>query len=220
MSPLYHELRNGLLAVCDEREAHAIALAVLEEVFGVARIDVYADKVRHFSDEERLHLQNILCRLQENTPLQYITGYAAFCGRRFEVSDAVLIPRPETEELVAAALESTPRRLLDVGTGSGCIAISLALALPRSSVEAWDLSADALEVARRNARRLGAEVRFYPALACLGRNRLERGGRLVVEVNSAYGRETAALFKAEGYRDISLRKDLWGKDRIVSAFLE
>ena len=158
MSPLYHELRNGLLAVCDEREAHAIALAVLEEVFGVARIDVYADKVRHFSDEERLHLQNILCRLQENTPLQYITGYAAFCGRRFEVSDAVLIPRPETEELVAAALESTPRRLLDVGTGSGCIAISLALALPRSSVEAWDLSADALEVARRNARRLGAEV--------------------------------------------------------------
>lgn len=276
MSPLYHELRNGLLAVCDEREAHAIALAVLEEVFGVARIDVYADKVRHFSDEERLHLQNILCRLQENTPLQYITGYAAFCGRRFEVSDAVLIPRPETEELVAAALESTPRRLLDVGTGSGCIAISLALALPRSSVEAWDLSADALEVARRNARRLGAEVRFemcdvkaapaagrrfdlivsnppyicekeradmerrvsdyephmalfvpdndplrfYRALACLGRNRLERGGRLVVEVNSAYGRETAALFKAEGYRDISLRKDLWGKDRIVSAFLE
>ena len=87
-------------------------------------------------------------------------SYAAFCGRRFEVSDAVLIPRPETEELVAAALESTPRRLLDVGTGSGCIAISLALALPRSSVEAWDLSADALEVARRNARRLGAEVRF------------------------------------------------------------
>ena len=63
-------------------------------------------------------------------------------------------------------------------------------------------------------------LRFYRALACLGRNRLERGGRLVVEVNSAYGRETAALFKAEGYRDISLRKDLWGKDRIVSAFLE
>ncbi|TAN21201.1 MAG: peptide chain release factor N(5)-glutamine methyltransferase [Acidobacteria bacterium] len=98
------------------------------------------------------------------TPLQYITGEQEFYGRRFTVSPAVLIPRPETEMVVEAALERTPAnppvRVLDVGTGSGCIAVTLALERPRAQVMATDVSASALEVAQENARRLGASIEF------------------------------------------------------------
>lgn len=98
------------------------------------------------------------------TPLQYITGEQEFYGRRFAVSPAVLIPRPETEMVVAAALERMPPdaavRVLDVGTGSGCIAVTLAMERPRAQVVAADVSAAALGVARENARRLGAKVAF------------------------------------------------------------
>lgn len=275
MSPLYSELRDGLLREYDAGEARAVALLVLEEEFGVPRTDVYAGKVRHFSDAERARLQNISERLQAGEPVQYVTGHAAFMGRRFAVSPAVLIPRPETEELVALALREPARRVLDVGTGSGCVAVSLALELPGAEVEAWDLSDDALAVARTNAAALGAAVRFvrrdalaapeageafdlivsnppyvreseragmerrvaehepamalfvpdddalrfYRALARLGRARLRPGGRLVMEVNAALAGATAALMRAEGYGGVAVSRDAYGRERFVEARL-
>lgn len=144
-----------------------MAFIVLEDGFGVSRTDIYADKVRQFSESERQTFLNMCDRLAAGEPLQYVVGHTAFCGHQFEVTPDVLIPRPETEELVAWAVEtargvsSVARpRLLDAGTGSGCIAISLQLALPKAEVEAWDISQGALRVATRNAQRLHAPVCF------------------------------------------------------------
>lgn len=156
----YNELRRTLLPLYGEGEARAIAFLVLEEAFGIGRTDVYARKVRHFSEEEACRWQNILTRLSAGIPVQYVLGAATFCGRRFGVSSAVLIPRPETEQLVAMAASLSPCRALDAGTGSGCIAVSLALEAEACAVEAWDVSPEALSLAAANARSLGADVRF------------------------------------------------------------
>lgn len=140
-------------------EARAMAFILLEDAFGVSRLDVYADKVRNFSEDERKLLSNILQRLQEGEPLQYVLGNAQFCGLNFRVGPATLIPRPETEELVDWAGKITGP-VLDLGTGSGCIAIAIAHRNPTAQITAWDLSADALEMARENAKHNGVEVRF------------------------------------------------------------
>lgn len=149
------------------REAQTMALMVLEDVFGVSVVDVYADKVRHFSEEEIKRLENISLRLQAGEPLQYVTGRARFDGLSFSVTPATLIPRPETEGLVDLATafvrqNAMPEglRVLDAGTGSGCIAVALARRCQGLQVEAWDLSVAALEVAADNARRHGVEVDF------------------------------------------------------------
>ena len=160
---IYLELKEALSSRCDEREARAIAFLVLEEGFGVSRLDVYADKVRHFSEEEQQRLQIILQRLCHGEPVQYVLGRARFCGMDLKVSPATLIPRPETEELVALAADfagriaddGRPLRVVDGGTGSGCIAIALAAALPTAHVEGWDISEAALAVARDNAAEQG-----------------------------------------------------------------
>lgn len=151
-------------------EARAVAFALLEDAFGVGRTDVYADKVRQFSEEEEQRLRAILQQIAEGRPLQYATGVARFDGRLLRVTPATLIPRPETEELVAWAAERAEamertegarHRLLDVGTGSGCIALSLALRLGEGwKVAAWDIDAETLSVARENARSQGAAVEF------------------------------------------------------------
>ena len=160
-------IRTLLTPLYGEQEARAMAFIVLEDGFGVSRTDIYADKVRQFSESERQTFLNMCDRLSAGEPLQYVIGHTAFCGHQFEVTPDVLIPRPETEELVAWAVETAQGlssaarpRLLDAGTGSGCIAISLQLALPKADVEAWDISQGALCVAERNAQRLHAPVCF------------------------------------------------------------
>lgn len=276
MDALFLQIRNALAARYDGREAHALALLVLEDAFGVGRTDVYADKVRKFSEEETLRLRNILQRLAAAEPVQYVLGRARFDGMELEVTPATLIPRPETEELVEwIASENAGRalRLLDGGTGSGCIAIGLSRRLPLAEVEAWDISEEALAVARRNARAQGADVRFlrrdlleaapaglvfdviasnppyvcerekagmepqvllhephgalfvpdedplrfYRAIAALGRQCLAPGGSVYVEINQAYGKETAAAFRETGYGEVTVRKDQFGNDRMLKA---
>lgn len=166
MWSLYQTLRQILLRNYDESEARSIAFLVLEDAFGIARRDVYADKVIHFSEAEKQRWENILSRLAQGEPVQYVIGHAFFMERPFHVTPATLIPRPETEGLVTLSvglLSSFPSRtlrILDVGTGSGCIAISLKLSLENAEVEAWDISSEALDTARGNAGRLGAEVKF------------------------------------------------------------
>lgn len=171
MSTIYLEIRQALSSHYDEREARAIAFLVLEEAFGVKRLDVYADKVRHFSQEENQRLQIILQRLQGGEPVQHVLGRARFAGMDLRVTPDTLIPRPETEELVehAVRLSATiphggvPLHIVDGGTGSGCIAIALAQRLPEAEVEAWDLSEGALRVAQENAKEQGVEVCFRRA---------------------------------------------------------
>ena len=170
MSKLLTEIMGHLSSRYTPGEARAVAFALLEDAFGVGRTDVYADKVRQFSEEEEQRLRAILQQIAEGRPLQYATGVARFDGRLLRVTPATLIPRPETEELVAWAAERAEamertegarRRLLDVGTGSGCIALSLALRLGKAwQVAAWDIDAETLSVARENARSQGAAVEF------------------------------------------------------------
>ena len=226
-------------------------------------------------------LEDGLSRLLRCEPLQYVLGEAWFLGRRFKLTPAVLIPRPETEEMVDMALRKAgnlsrdagrPLRVLDLCTGSGCIAWSMALGLPQSEVTGLDISPEALSVAssqfdgdnrprfvlsdvldpdclkdggrfdiflsnppyvRESEKALmsrnvldwepglalfvpdGDPLRFYRAEATLAARLLSPGGFGLVEINEAYGREVAGLFRDAGFRDPEVLKDLSGRDRFV-----
>lgn len=158
----YTQLWRSLTPLYAAGEAQAVARTVLEMQFGLTLTDIVCGKVNELSADKEMSLHKIFVRLRQGEPVQYVLGRAEFCGLEFSVSPAVLIPRPETARLVdlAAARISGPKRMLDVGTGSGCIAISLALRCTAATVEAWDISTDALSVAADNAQRLGARVTF------------------------------------------------------------
>lgn len=161
MSEPFRFMRRRLAPLYGEGEARAVALLVLEEAAGLSQTDVYGGKDRHIPEDVRERIANICKRIEGGEPVQYVLGGAWFMGRRFEVTPAVLIPRPETEELVAwAQTLYAGGGILDCGTGSGCIAVSLKSALPEAGVEAWDISPASLAVARRNAARAGAAVDF------------------------------------------------------------
>ena len=148
-------------------EARAIVYALLEDVFGLSKTDVLLGRFEGLSAEEKARFTACATRLSKGEPLQYVVGTAPFGDLRFEVTPATLIPRPETLELVewvvADEQQRPSLRLLDIGTGSGCIAISLAKLLPQAAVSAWDISTDALNVAQRNAQRNGVKVDFKQA---------------------------------------------------------
>lgn len=132
------------------------------EIFGQSSVDYYLDKDIVLSGKDRLILEDILLRLCKFEPIQYIQGVGRFCGCSFNVARGVLVPRPETEELVELMQrEIKPNsRILDVGTGSGCIAITLAKNLPDSDVTAWDISADALAIAKSNSDKFQVRIKF------------------------------------------------------------
>ena len=174
----YQQFWRSLAQTYDEGEAKAIARMVYEVRFGLTLPDLLLGKDTQLSAQQQEELQEIVRRLQKQEPVQYILGQAEFCGRTFHVAPGVLIPRPETEELcrwiVKEAKDKTspqpsPKErepavrkhsILDIGTGSGCIAITLATELPEAQVTAWDISEQALVIARDNARRLNVNVRF------------------------------------------------------------
>ena len=179
-------------------EAKAMARWVLEARFGLSLADVLCGKDKQLSADDQTLLEEIAQRLERAEPVQYVLGWADFCGRRFCVEPGVLIPRPETEELcrwiVADCADSRPR-LLDVGTGSGCIAATLALELPGSRVTAWDVSPDALRQAAANARRLGAGVDFErrDALTTIGAADADRWDLIVSNPPYVCEREAADM---------------------------
>ncbi len=143
-------------------EAQSIFNIALKNRTGMDRAQLALSPDKSFSTAQRADWEQILDRLCAEEPVQYVLGEAFFFGRRFAVNPHVLIPRPETEELVAwIASEAKPdSAILDIGTGSGCIAVSLALELPGSEVSALDVSMEALKVARQNASALGARIQF------------------------------------------------------------
>lgn len=277
MNPLYSYIKQRLVASAyPEGEAAALAKWILAEVFGFSTLELYTDKDTNFPPESRMQLDNILQRLERSEPIQYIIGETSFSGLTFRVTPAVLIPRPETAELVDWIVADHPQsgvRVLDVGTGSGCIAVSLACRLREAAVTAWDVSPQALEVARQNAQNNRAVVefrevdvlqdalpelqvdvlvsnppyitereraemernvldyepglalfvpdddplRFYRRIALLGRDMLVTDGKLYFEINRAFGKETVSMLEDLGYRQVELRKDLSGNDRMVKA---
>ena len=163
MHPYYTHIRQELSGYYADNEASAMAKWILTDVFNLSTLDLYAGKDINFSAEMTSRAADILERLKRYEPLQYIIGETTFDGLSFEVTPAVLIPRPETVELVDWIVADNPQcglRVLDIGTGSGCIPVSLAKRLNSPSVSAWDISAEALKVARRNASRNGVEVCF------------------------------------------------------------
>ena len=159
----YNELWHLLTPLYGDGEAKAIARLVYEVRFGLSFSDICLGKDTQLSANNQKELKGIADRLLEQEPIQYVLGQANFCGRTFMVNEHVLIPRPETEELCQwiNSQDASPRvRLLDIGTGSGCIAITLAAMYPKAEVTAWDISPEALEVARENAKRTHVNVSF------------------------------------------------------------
>jgi release factor glutamine methyltransferase len=167
-------IREALRSAAERLELHHVsngrltAELVLAHVLSVEREYLYAHDDRVLSEQELQMLEDRLYDRISGVPLQYIVGRQEFYGRYFRVNPAVLIPRPETEYIIEAVLElqgtrglpPRPLSIIDVGTGSGCIAVTLALELPGTNVFAGDVSFEALLVARENAATLGAPVRF------------------------------------------------------------
>ena len=159
----YETLWHRLTPLYEISEAKAIVRWVLDVRFGLSMADILCDKVNQLSADDQKELETMTQRLEKGEPVQYIIGMADFCERQFHVAPGVLIPRPETEELcrwITQKNRPSVLSVLDIGTGSGCIAVTLALEMPKAKVTAWDISDETLRIAQKNAQTLGAEVTF------------------------------------------------------------
>lgn len=271
----YNQLISLLQPLYDSRESQAIVRTVLEEQFGMTLTDIVCGKVNELSSESERTLGEIMRRLQAGEPVQYVLGRARFRGQEWTVRPGVLIPRPETEGLVdmvvAAVGDRRGLRVLDVGTGSGCIAISVALERPACEVSAWDIAPEALLTAKENAQRMEASVNvvrqdaltataegrqwdvivsnppyvtcreradmarnvadhepalalfvpdddplcFYRAISRYAAESLTAGGQLFFELNPLYAADTARLMRRDGFSEVAIVKDCYGKDRFA-----
>ena len=268
------QLKSGLTGVAEPQEVQAMIRVICEDVFHYDQVDVALRQESELPDFAPQRIADIIARLRRNEPLQYIVGHALFHGHQFKVTPAVLIPRPETEQLVDLIIDENPAsdlRVLDMGTGSGCIAVSLARALKFPQVDALDVSRDALEVARENAVALKTKVRFfesdmlspqppgrydiivsnppyicwsereamesnvkdyepgqalfvpdndpllfYKAIAPYAAQSLERGGRLYLEINQRFGNEMKRLLEDNGFDEVRIIEDSYGKSRFAT----
>ena len=163
---LFYELVKSITIDESIDEIQSIVYLILENTLALTRTDVLTEREITITSGDDSTIKNIVARINDHEPLQYVLGETEFYGRKFKVNSAVLIPRPETEELVTLVKDhfnttkiSEPR-IIDIGTGAGSIAISLALEIPGAKVFATDVSADALEIARFNTIALGANVNF------------------------------------------------------------
>ncbi|WP_396161085.1 peptide chain release factor N(5)-glutamine methyltransferase [Flavobacterium sp.] len=278
---------NSLKNIQDEQEIESFFFILTEYLHNLKRVDVALNPNFELSDAEVDKWNTILAQLQQEKPIQYITGEAWFYGLRFEVNENTLIPRPETEELVEWILNSSitqhpsPINILDIGTGTGCIPISLKANLPQANVSAIDISEKALEVAKRNAELNKVEINFiqtnilevedlsqlpspiihhpssyniivsnppyvrnlekqeikknvldyephlalfvedtdallfYRKIAQLALKNLSPNGLLFFEINQYLGKETVELLENLGFKNIELKKDIYGNDRMI-----
>ena len=159
----YQQFWQSLTPLYDAGEAQAIVRTVLDVEYGMTLTDIICGKVNELSSDEERNLEEIITRLQNGEPVQYVLGEADFAGRTFHVEPGVLIPRPETAELcqwieeeVSSLKADERKQILDICTGSGCIAITLGLNIPNSEVTGWDISEDALRIAQGNVEILKA----------------------------------------------------------------
>jgi len=269
-----------LRPIYDAGEAESFFYLILEEKHQMKRIDLALNPDLIFSDTEIQYWNSILEQLKKEIPIQYLLGKTSFYGLEFEVNENVLIPRPETEELVEWIIRDcfVPRndkdsKILDIGTGSGCIAISLAKNIPNATVFAIDVSEKALATAKKNAKINGVNVTFiekniletedleqqfdiivsnppyvrelekqeikknvldnephlalfvedndalifYRKIAQLAQKNLAEKGQLFFEINQYLGTETIGLLEKMNFKNIELRKDIYGNDRMIKA---
>ena len=190
----YQQFWQSLTPLYDAGEAQAIVRTVLDVEYGMTLTDIICGKVNELSSDEERNLEEIITRLQNGEPVQYVLGEADFAGRTFHVEPGVLIPRPETAELCqwieedASSLEAdAPKQILDICTGSGCIAITLGLTIPNSEVTGWDISEDALRIAQGNMEMLKAgnvRIEYQDALmlpkAAEAESSLSKGWNIIV----------------------------------------
>jgi release factor glutamine methyltransferase len=273
---LFRDLRKQITLSEDAAEIESMLYLILEHIAGISRSDVISQKAISLTEKEERRIEEVIKRLNTQEPVQYILGKADFFGRVFLVNPSVLIPRSETELLIDEIVKeasTAPGKLLDIGTGSGCIAITLAKELPDKTVIAFDISGAALKTASENATELLAQVDFrktdiltedipfndleiivsnppyvtvsekhsmnsnvlnnephlalfvpdndplvfYKAIAAKGFAALKSGGKIYVEINEQFGKETSDAFQKEGFTMIRIVKDLQGKDRVVVA---
>jgi release factor glutamine methyltransferase len=269
---------SELQTIQEESEIESFFFILTEYLHDLKRIDISLNPDFEVSKTDLEKWNAIISELKTEKPIQYITGEAWFYGYRFEVNENTLIPRPETEELVEWIVESTKLEaeskklnILDIGTGSGCIPISIKKEIPNAIVSAIDVSEKALEVARKNALDNEVEVYFilqnilesesliekydiivsnppyvrnlekqeikknvlayephlalfvedtnallfYRKIAQLALNSLTPNGKLFFEINQYLGKETIELLENLGFKNIELRKDFVGNDRMI-----
>jgi len=279
--------RKELQSIYDEQEIESFFHIILENIHKLKRIDLalHPETVMDYSQIRQW--KNITADLKKQKPIQYILGETEFFGLRFEVDENTLIPRPETEELVEWVIREEGKAgrisLLDIGTGSGCIAVSLAKNLPDAEVFAIDVSDKALATAQKNAEKNNVKVNFinadilkvddlqnlllphthhppffdvivsnppyvrnlekagmqpnvleyephlalfvedtdallfYRKIAQLALKNLNQKGKLYFEINQYLGKETVDLLEGLGFKNVILKKDIYGNDRMVSA---
>ncbi len=271
-------------------EIDSFFFLLLEEYLGFRRVDIVLKSDFKITQETLNLLQSATKQLEQEVPLQYIIGKTEFYGLPFVVNKHVLIPRPETEELVACVVSESSRfktfntstkqttdkkqlKILDIGTGSGCIPISLKKQLPFAKISAIDISEEALSVAKKNAVLNNVDIHFilqdilktvaldqhydiiisnppyvrelekkelknnvlknephvalfvendnplifYAKIAELAKNYLNKNGLLFFEINQYLGTETIDLVNKKGLKNIQLKKDMFGNDRIIVA---
>jgi release factor glutamine methyltransferase len=269
-----------LSSIYDEGEAESFFYLILEKKHQLKRIDLALNIDLFFSKEEIAVWNEILEKLKQEIPIQYILGTTSFYGLEFEVNENVLIPRPETEELVEwvifnnqAIQKSYNLKILDIGTGSGCIAISLAKNLPNANVFAIDVSEKALATAKKNAEINKVKVTFlqkniletndleqqfdiivsnppyvrhlekdeikknvldnephlalfvedhdallfYRKIAELTQKRTSKKAQLYFEINQYLGAEMIDLLEKRNFKNIQLKKDIYGNERMIYA---
>lgn len=157
-SYIHHSLQD----IYPLQELKNLTFIICKDILQLPELDIYLGKDVKLSEEKEQLLKSVIQRLQQHEPIQYVRGTADFYGFSFLVSPGALIPRPETEELVDLIMKETipSPRILDIGTGSGCIAITLNKKIAGSKVEGWDISTAALDIASRNSKELKADVHF------------------------------------------------------------
>ncbi len=164
MKQAFQYIYNSLREIYPDPEIKSISMLLMEKLTGFSRTELLLNKSTTFSAEQRIQLFSLIEKLKKNIPIQYVLGETEFYGINFLVNESVLIPRPETEELVEWIINdikyNSALRILDIGTGSGCIAITLKKHMPFAGVDAFDISEDALEVARSNAEKNNLSVNF------------------------------------------------------------
>lgn len=277
MQNILLHIQSELRGLYPETEIRSFSLLIVGKLTGFSRTEIIVNKNTHFSIEQRQEVESFIEKLKKFVPIQYILGETEFYGHTFNVNTSVLIPRPETEELVDWIRNennlNADVNILDIGTGSGCIAISLKHEFQNASVDAFDISDEALETARSNAERNKLNVTFsrvdilnppdidtkwdiivsnppyvlekekeeilpnvldhephvalfvpdtdpllfYRKIALFTQMHLQPNGKLYFEINRKAGKATVDLLNVLGFRDIELRKDISGNDRMVKA---
>ena len=157
-------IQSELQGLYPEKEIRSFTQLIIEKLTGFSRTEIIVNKNTLFSEKQRIEIETFIEKLKNFVPIQYILGETEFYGLTFSVNNSVLIPRPETEELVDWIIKDVDNNancyILDIGTGSGCIAISLKHKFSNSTVDAFDISEEALETALENAERNNLEVNF------------------------------------------------------------